>query len=624
MDILHNINKPGDIKLLLPGQLLQLAKEIRDLIIKVTSQNGGHLAPSLGVVELTIALYRVFNFPKDKLVWDVGHQAYAHKILTGRRDAFYTLRKKNGIAGFPKRAESKYDAFGTGHASTSVSAALGMAAARDIDKADYKIIAVIGDGALTGGEAFEALNNAGAMKKDMLIILNDNEMSISKNVGAMSSYLSQIRTIPEYERAKKDIGHLLQSLPKIGDAVYKTAERLKDGLKNTFIAGGLFENMGLSYIGPVNGNDLQAMTEILQRVKSMKGPVLLHVLTKKGKGYPPAEKQPDKFHGIGRFDITTGQSIGGKNTKPTYTQVFSKTLLEMARTDKDIVAITAAMPGGTGLIPFAQQYPNRFFDVGIAEEHALTMAAGLAADGKKPIAAIYSTFVQRGYDQIIHDICLQRLPVVICLDRAGIVGEDGPTHNGVFDYSFLRAVPNITIMAPKDENEMQKMLYTAIVLHAPVVIRYPRGQACGVSLDAAPAVLDKGKAELIADGGDIALIAVGSMVYPAVEAAQKLASEKIDCTVVNARFIKPLDNELFLELAKAKKYIFTIEENVLTGGFGSAVLELFSDNDVSCKVKRMGLPDVFIQQGSRGELLADNALTAEGIYNFVKKNINDK
>jgi len=619
LGILKKMNEPDDLKLLLPQQLQQLAGELRELIINTVAKNGGHLAPSLGTVELTIALYKAFNFPSDKLIWDVGHQAYAHKILSGRRDKFDTLRQKNGITGFPNRFESKYDAFGVGHASTSISAALGIAAARDIDNAKYKVIAVIGDGALTGGEAFEALNNVGAMKKDMLIILNDNEMSIAKNVGALSGYLSQIRTAPEYTKVKKDFGKLLSALPKVGQTVYKTAEILKDSVKNAFIAGGLFEEMGLSYIGPVDGNDLDAVISVLQRIKNMSGPVLLHVFTKKGKGYLPAEQAPAKFHGVGSFDVTTGQALKKAAAVPTYTNVFSQTLLQLAGENEKIVAITAAMPDGTGLSNFAQIYPQRFFDVGIAEEHALTMAAGLAAAGKKPFVALYSTFAQRGYDQILHDICLQKLPVVICLDRAGIVGEDGPTHHGVFDYSFLRNIPDIIISAPKDENEFRHLIYTAASIDKPMVIRYPRGQAVGVSLDSGLQNLSIGKAELLQDNGEILIIAAGTMVYPAMEAAGILAMDNISCSIINARFIKPLDEQLILETVKNKKYIVTIEENVLAGGFGSAVLELLADNHIAMNnVIRMGLPDVFIPQGPRNELLADNNLTAEKIAANIK------
>ncbi|WP_196604616.1 1-deoxy-D-xylulose-5-phosphate synthase [Pectinatus haikarae] len=622
MDILNNIKQPDDLKLLLQNQLLQLAEEIRKLIIDVAAENGGHLASSLGVVELTIALYKVFDFPTDKIIWDVGHQAYAHKILTGRRDKFHTLRKKGGITGFPKITESKYDAFGTGHASTSISAALGMACARDIDRQTYKVVAVIGDGALTGGEAFEALNNAGALKKDIVIILNDNEMSISKNVGALSRYLDKIRIAPEYTKVKKDVGTLLQHLPKVGDRVYKTASLLKDSIKNVLVAGNLFEEMGLSYIGPVDGNDMPKLIEVLQGINNMQGPVLLHVITKKGKGYMPAEKKPDKFHGIGRFDIQTGESLGKISNIPTYTQIFSEMLLKMAEVDKDIVAITAAMPGGTGLTPFSQKYPERFFDVGIAEEHALTMAAGLAAAGKKPFVALYSTFAQRGYDQILHDICLQNLPVTICLDRAGIVGEDGPTHHGVFDYSFLRNIPGILMMAPKDENELRRMMYTAAGCKSPAVIRYPRGQACGVNLDAGVQTVDIGKAEIITESaGDTVIIAVGTMVHPARKAAQKLSDEGIACSVVNARFIKPMDENMFAELGRTKRFILTVEENVLAGGFGSAVLEILSRNDaMPPKIKCMGLPDQFICQGARSELLQENNLTAEGIISVIREN----
>ena len=619
MNILESINQPDDLKLLMPKQLTQLADEIRDLIINTVSENGGHLASSLGVVELTIALYKVFNFPSDKIIWDVGHQAYAHKILSDRRERFSTLRQKNGIAGFPKISESRYDNFGTGHASTSISAALGMAAARDIDKENYNVIAVIGDGALTGGEAFEALNNAGSLKKNMLIILNDNEMSISKNVGALSSYLSHIRTAPEYTHMKKDIGRLLNHLPKVGQTFYKTAEMLKDGVKNAFIAGGLFEEIGLSYIGPVDGNDLDSLINILQRIKNISGPILLHITTKKGKGYLPAENEPDKFHGIGRFDIQTGKTLSKASSIPTYTQIFSKTILELAQSDKDIVAITAAMPGGTGLIPFAKMYPERFFDVGIAEEHALTMAAGMAASGKKPVIVLYSTFAQRGYDQILHDICLQNLPVTICLDRAGIVGEDGPTHHGVFDYSFLRNIPGITIMAPKDENELRNMLYTAVTYGKPIVLRYPRGQAQGVHIGEQLTKLAIGQSEIINDNGEYAIIAAGTMVYPAMEAARLLAADDITCSVINARFIKPLDENMLIKLAQSKKYIITVEENVLAGGFGSAILELLTKNNISINnITCMGLPDKFILQGSRSELLQDNKLTAEGIAETIK------
>lgn len=623
MSILENINDPSDVKRLLPQQLTQLARELREMIIKVTAANGGHLAPSLGVVELTIALYKVFNFPTDKLIWDVGHQAYAHKILTGRRDKFFTLRQKGGITGFPNRSESKYDAFGTGHASTSIAAALGMAAARDIDKDDYNVIAVIGDGAMTGGEAFEGLNNVGALKKKMLIILNDNEMSISKNVGALSAYLSQLRTVPQYNKAKEDLGKFLKHLPKVGSKVYKTAEIVKDSIKNAFIEGGLFEEMGLSYFGPLDGHDIPGLISILQRIKLMTGPVLLHIITKKGKGYLPAESHPDKFHGIGRFDIKTGQCPQKFSKILTYTQAFTKALLNIAKDNHDIVAITAAMPDGTGLLPFAKEYPQRFFDVGIAEEHALTMAAGLAAAGKRPIVSLYSTFAQRGYDQILHDICLQKLPVTICLDRAGLVGEDGPTHHGVFDYSYLRHIPNMTIMAPKDENELGNMLYTATKLATPVVIRYPRGEACNVLIDSEFSPLAIGKVEVLTDEAAIAIVAVGSMVYPALAASRQLAHDSIYCEVINARFVKPLDKDLLQKLAKTKKYIFTVEENVLAGGFGSAVLELLCGNGaICCPIKCIGLKDAFVAQGSRAELLAENKLTADGIASTIRDVLN--
>lgn len=608
--ILEMIESPQQLKGLSVSQLERLAWELRRFIIEKVSCTGGHLAPSLGVVDLTVALHRVFNCPKDKIVWDVGHQAYAHKILTGRRERFSTLRQKDGITGFPRRAESPYDAFGVGHSSTSVSAALGLAIARDLDGADDHILAVIGDGALTGGEAFEALNHAGDLGKKLIVVLNDNEMSIDRNVGALSEYLTKIRTTPQYHKAKKDMENLLRSIPHIGDTVLKTAGHIKDSVRGLFIPGGLFEEMGFTYLGPIDGHHMELLLEVFEQAKSIDGPLLVHVQTKKGKGFLPAEIEPDKFHGVGCFDVTTGKPVKKAAQPKSYTEIFGQTMLDLAALHEDVTAITAAMPSGTGLKPFAKAYPKRFFDVGIAEQHALTMAAGMAAGGKKPFVALYSTFAQRAYDQILHDVCLQNLPVVLCLDRAGLVGEDGPTHHGVFDISYLRAMPEMTIMAPKDENELRQMLAAAYQMQGPVAIRYPRGAGLGVDICQDFLPLPTGKAEILQKKGNIALLAAGTMVEKAVEAAGILAAEGIEVTVVNARFIKPLDEELLKELAADMKLIVTMEENVLAGGFGSAVLEFLAQCPSMPKVERIGIEDCFVEQGSRSALLQEQGLSA--------------
>ena len=602
--LLNRIEKPEDVKALTVRELEQLASELRHFIIDTVSQNGGHLAPNLGTVELTLALYSVFSFPGDKLVWDVGHQAYTHKILTGRRDAFKTLRKKGGITGFPNRSESVYDAFGVGHASTSISAALGMALARDARGEKNQVIAVIGDGALTGGESFEALNNAGDLGTKLIVILNDNEMSIDANVGAMSEYLSRIRIAPQYARAKRDMGSLLMSIPHIGDKVYKTASHLKDGVRSVLVPGSLFEEMGFHYIGPIDGHNIGLLEEVLASAKEMEGPVLIHIHTVKGKGYKPAEQAPDKFHGVGCFDPSTGKSAKKTGCAPSYTSVFSKALIDLAKDRPDILAITAAMPSGTGLKAFGQVYPKRFFDVGIAEEHAMTLAAGMAAAGMHPVIALYSTFAQRAYDQLIHDVCLQNLPVTLCLDRAGLVGEDGPTHHGVFDLSYLRQMPNMCVMAPKDEEELRHMLATAIAIEGPAAVRYPRGAGLGVPLTDSLEALPVGKAEVLQEEGDIAFLAVGTMVEKAKEAAAILKEEGIEAAVVNMRFIKPLDTELLGEMARTKKLLITAEENVLAGGFGSAVAEYLADHGIEVPLLRFGIPDRFIEQGTRRELLS--------------------
>lgn len=602
--LLNRIEKPEDVKALTVRELEQLASELRHFIIDTVSQNGGHLAPNLGTVELTLALYSVFSFPGDKLVWDVGHQAYTHKILTGRRDAFKTLRKKGGITGFPNRSESVYDAFGVGHASTSISAALGMALARDARGEKNQVIAVIGDGALTGGESFEALNNAGDLGTKLIVILNDNEMSIDANVGAMSEYLSRIRIAPQYARAKRDMGSLLMSIPHIGDKVYKTASYLKDGVRSVLVPGSLFEEMGFHYIGPIDGHNIGLLEEVLASAKEMEGPVLIHIHTVKGKGYKPAEQAPDKFHGVGCFDPSTGKSAKKAGCAPSYTSVFSKALIELAKDRPDILAITAAMPSGTGLKAFGQAYPKRFFDVGIAEEHAMTLAAGMAAAGMHPVIALYSTFAQRAYDQLIHDVCLQNLPVTLCLDRAGLVGEDGPTHHGVFDLSYLRQMPNMCVMAPKDEEELRHMLATAIAIEGPAAVRYPRGAGLGVPLTDSLETLPVGKAEVLQEEGNIAFLAVGTMVEKAKEAAAILKEEGIEAAVVNMRFIKPLDTELLGEMARTKRLLITAEENVLAGGFGSAVAEYLADHGIEVPLLRFGIPDRFIEQGTRRELLS--------------------
>ncbi len=600
--LLETIDEPQRLGELSLPELEQLAAELRTYIIQTVAQTGGHLAPSLGIVELTLALYSVFKLPRDKVIWDVGHQAYAHKILTGRREAFTALRRYGGITGFPCRTESPYDAFGVGHASTSISAALGMAIARDLDDRGEHVIAVIGDGAMTGGEAFEALNHAGQLGKRLIVILNDNGMSIDTNVGAMSEYLSRLRVMPQYNKAKKDLEGFFRSIPHIGDTVLKTAEYIKDGVKSVLVPGGIFAEMGFTYVGPLDGHNLRLLREVFSEIRMMDGPVLVHVHTKKGRGYLPAEIEPDKFHGVGTFDVISGQVKKNEGAPPTYTEIFGQTLVKLAAENPNITAITAAMPGGTGLKVFAEKFPNRYFDVGIAEEHAVTLAAGMAAAGKRPVAAIYSTFAQRAYDQLLHDVCLQNLPVTLCLDRAGLVGDDGPTHHGVFDLSYLRMMPNMTVMAPKDENELRRMLITALSLDGPAALRYPRGTAAGVPLTDDVQPIPLGKGEILREGGDVCFLAVGSMTANALRAAELLAADSIAAEVVNMRFVKPLDRELLLEAAGHVKLLVTVEENVLAGGFGSAVLECLADTGRTVPLLRLGIPDRFVPQGDRSLL----------------------
>ena len=620
--ILEKINSPEDLKKLPGKELVQLAEELRQEIIATCATNGGHLAPSLGVVELTIALHRVFSSPQDKIVWDVGHQAYAHKLLTGRRERFRTLRTLGGISGFPKRAESVHDAFDVGHSSTSISAALGLAVGRDLRQGRDKVVAVIGDGSMTGGIAFEGLNHAGHLNKDLVVILNDNEMSIAENVGALSNFLSRTITSEFVHKIKKDLEAFLEGLDGLGQGVLQVAKRAEESLKGLFTPGMLFEAFGFEYIGPIDGHDVELLQETLERVKRFDDAVLIHVLTRKGKGYRPAEENPSLFHGVGPFEIATGKVIKGKGGAASYTGIFGETMMQIAAEDDKVCALTAAMPDGTGLTPFAREFPSRFFDVGIAEQHGVTFAAGLAAEGYKPVFAVYSSFLQRAYDQVFHDVCLQNLPVVFAIDRAGVVGSDGPTHHGVFDLSYLRSLPNMTIMAPKDENELQHMLQTAIDMGAPVAVRYPRGNGFGVPLDQSFHHLPSGKGEVLRDGKSGTILAIGTMVVPALEAAALLAGEGIDMTVVNARFVKPLDRELIISLAGRHVPLFTVEENALQGGFGTAVLELLADEGYAdLTVTRLGFPDRFIEQGEQPELRALYGLNAEGIAARVRDKI---
>ena len=613
-NILETINSPADVKALSLEQLKQLAEEIRQFLISVISKTGGHLAPNLGVVELTLALHRVFSTPQDKIVFDVGHQSYIHKIITGRREQFPTLRQYGGLSGFPKRTESEHDAFGTGHSSTSISAALGMAVARDLQGKDFDVVAVIGDGSMTGGMAFEALNNAGTLHKKMIVVLNDNEMSISKNVGAMSEYLYQLRTGETYNKIKHDLEGWLQNV-EFGSDVIKVLRRLKGSVKYLMVPTSIFEELGFTYLGPIDGHDLEGLIEVLQAAKKIDGPVLVHVLTKKGKGYKPAEESPNKFHGTGPFEIATGKKIANPNAPITYTEVFGKTLIELANEDKDIIGITAAMPDGTGLSAFAKAHPDRFFDVGIAEQHAVTSAAGAAAAGLKPVAAIYSTFLQRAYDSVLHDICIQKLHVTLCLDRAGIVGDDGFTHHGVFDYAYLRSIPEMTIMAPKDENELRHMLKTATDYTGPISIRYPRGSGVGVDTTEPLHALPIGKAEVLREGKDVVVWAIGSMVQSALQAAEVLAQQGISVGVVNMRFAKPLDKELLVEHAAKYGKIVTLEEGVLAGGVGSAVLEALNEAKLlaKCRVLTLGIPDEFVLHGDKKLLLRDLHLDVQAI-----------
>mgnify|MGYP001570471312 FL=1 len=614
--LLDLIDSPADLKKIAALDLPRVSAELRELIIDTVSEVGGHLASSLGAIELSVALHYVFTSPEDKIVWDVGHQAYAHKIITGRRSQFKTLRQAGGISGFPRPAESVHDAFGVGHSSTSISAALGMAAARDLDGKSNKVIAVIGDGSMTAGLAFEGLNQAGHIKKDIIVVLNDNEMSISKNVGALSSFLSRKITGRFATNLKKEVEAFIKNIPRIGDRLVGIAKKAEDSLITLFTPGMLFEGLGFHYIGPIDGHDMEALLATFHDVAELKGPVLVHVLTKKGKGYIPAENDPASFHGVGPFVKDTGRP--SRKSKPSYTNVFSAALLEIAELDNRVVAITAAMPEGTGLSLFAERHPERFFDVGIAEQHALTFAAGLAKEGFVPVTAIYSTFLQRAYDEVFHDVCLQDLPVVIAMDRAGIVGQDGATHHGLFDISYLRHMPNMILSAPKDEEELRQLLYSSVNYNHPSAIRYPRGTCEGVDITAPLTMIPPGEAEVLKEGSDVVLIALGTMVRPAMEAAMKLEETGIKAGVINARFVKPLDEKRIVEAASRATAIVTLEENALQGGFGSAVLELLEERGIRSPVKRIGVADVFIEHGGQAELRAQIGLDAAGIEATVR------
>ena len=616
--ILDQINEPGDIKKIDDKSYSKLASEIRKFLISEVSKTGGHLASNLGVVELTMALHLYLNLPEDKLIWDVGHQAYVHKVLTGRKNEFKTLRQYEGMSGFPKRKESDCDAFDTGHSSTSISVAMGLVKARDLSKRNQNIVAVIGDGALSGGMAYEALNNAGRLKTNLTIVLNDNNMSISENVGGVASYLGKVRTNTTYTDFKGGLELALKKVPKVGDSIVSKLKRSKDSLKHLMIPGMLFEDMGLTYIGPIDGHNITQMLTAFDSASRVKGGVLIHVITKKGKGYEKAEKEPWKYHGVEPFDIKTGKNLSKKEGK-NYTDIFSESMLEIGKTNEKVVAISAAMPAGTGLIPFSKEYPNRFFDVGIAEEHAVTFAAGLAVGGYRPVVAIYSTFLQRAYDQIVHDVCVSKLPVIFAIDRAGIVGNDGETHQGIFDLSFLSHIPTMTIIAPKNGDEFIDILQFAVKHDGPIAIRYPRGRAyLGLSEYREPIVY--GKSELIVNSGEIAIFAVGSMVETAVKVLDLLKEEGIEASLINVRFIMPMDYEMLDEIASSHKVIVTMEENVKRGGFGEHVsVHLFEQGIRDVKHLNISLANEFLEHGDQAILREKSGLDADSIVEKIKK-----
>ena len=619
-DILNNITNPKDLKKLNYEDKKELAEEIRSYIIDVVSKNGGHLASNLGVVELTIALHSIFDTPKDKIIWDVGHQTYVHKILTGRKNQMKTLRRLDGISGFPKTTESEYDCFNTGHSSTSISAALGMARARDILNENYKVIAVIGDGALTGGMAEEALNDAGASKSNIIVVLNDNEMSISKNVGGISLLLGKMRTKNVYTKANEKVRIRMGNIPKVGNKIVKLTSRIKNSIKQIFISKMYFEDIGYTYLGPVDGNDIEAVEEILEQSKKCKGPVLVHVVTKKGKGYKLAEKNPSKFHGTAPFDKKTGEVLKAKSKD--YSKVFGEKLVEIAKNDNRIVAITAAMADGTGLSEFKKKYPKRFFDVGIAEQHAIGMAAGMAKSGLIPVVPIYSSFYQRAYDQVIHDVCMQNLHVIMCADRAGIVGNDGETHQGLLDMASFSIVPNMTIMAPKDFKEFEQMINFAVNFNGPILIRYPRGGEGKLKLKCnEKSVL--GESELLKEGSDVTIIAIGKMVEKAVEVADEFSKIGVNAEIINARFLKPFDENKIIESIEKTKNVITIEDGFIKGGLATTVNELIAKNGIiDVNIKNCGYDDEFVKQGSVQELEQINGLDCNSIVASWVKNEN--
>lgn len=617
---LDRINEANDIKKIEPEAYDALASEIRSFIIKSVSEHGGHLASNLGVVELTMALHLCMDFPNDKLIWDVGHQAYTHKLLTGRKEDFSGLRTFGGMSGFPKHKESLCDAFDTGHSSTSISAALGYARARDLKGEDRTVVAVIGDGSLTGGMAYEALNNVSHLKSNMIIVLNDNKMSISENVGGLSKHLTALRTRESYMDFKMDVEKKLKQIPHVGDSVARSVKKSKDSIRQLFVKGGFFEDFGIKYIGPIDGHDIKEMVRVLNALKRLNEPVVMHVVTQKGRGYVPAEQNPSAFHGVGSFDIATGEFLASKSL--TYTSVFSKTICRLGKAHPDVVTICAAMPDGTGLTAFKKHFPGRFFDVGIAEQHAVTFAAGLAAGGMHPFVAVYSSFLQRAYDQIIHDVCIQNLPVVFCVDRAGLVGADGETHQGIFDLSYLSMIPNMTVCAPKNKYELYDMLYFAYQYHGPIAIRYPRGSAYEGFKNMRPPI-EYGKSELMFEGEKIALVAVGSMVQTAVQVREKLLDKGINATVVNARFVCPLDTECLDRLSRDHQWIVTMEENVLKGGFGEACGDYLLAKHEDVRLIHVGVPDVYVEHGGVDQLKKTLHMDADSIVERICSAMSD-
>jgi 1-deoxy-D-xylulose-5-phosphate synthase len=628
MNLLQGINSPADLRRLPVERLPEVAGDIRQHILETMSRIGGHTGASLGAVELAVALHYAFDTPRDRLVWDVGHQAYAHKILTGRRDTLPTIKQYGGLSGFLRRDESEFDTFGAGHASTSLSAALGMAAARDRAGDDYHVCAIIGDSSLAGGMAMEAINQAGHLKTRLIVLLNDNEMSIAPAVGALTGYLNRIREAQGYHRFKDEVGETLREIPSLGERLYQAAKTVKDAIAAAVLPGALVNELGFKYVGYVDGHNTRALVSALEEAKQVTdGPVIVHALTQKGKGFPAREKNYYAWHATGPFDLATGVPVkSAKPAMPAYTSIFGETMCELMARDEKIVALTAAMPDGTGIDKVLERFPERAFDVGIAEQHCVTFAAGMSCEGLKPVCAIYSTFLQRAFDQIVHDVCIQDLNVKFCMDRAGIVGADGPTHHGLLDIAYLRGVPNMVVMAPKDEGEMRDMLYTMIEHEGPAAMRYPRGNGIGADITREPRLLEIGKAELLRDNngaGEVASIAYGSMVHPALKAAEHLSKDGIEATVVNARFVKPLDSELLLAMARTRRLIVTVEEAYLAGGFGSAVLELLEENGLldGVRVVRMGVPDRIITHGDPKLLLAKYGLDADGIYTRVKESM---